>query len=131
MVRATIKEAEALRRKQRVPPEQQTAERDRAADWIERQVVEGDLDWATTTLRELGDRSEWSRQHIANVVDAYFRPAEQSGVAAELIGDIPTPDGTSDFQNGFAMGWREGVRWALEHDEKIEELLRTEPEISH
>lgn len=129
MVRPELKQARRIERKQYVPDASRTPDRDAAAEWIDSHIVSGDREWAETTMSNIASATEYSREHIATTLDAYFDPAgADAGPAGELLSDIPTPEGTSEFRDGFAYGWREGVRWALRHGEDVEEMLAEEAE---
>lgn len=131
MVRPELKQARRIERKQYVPDASSTPDRDAAADWIETHIVNGDREWAATTISDIAIATDYSREHIATTLDAYFDPVgADTGPAAELLADIPTPEGTDEFRDGFAYGWREGVRWALRHGEDVQTMLaenETEP----
>lgn len=133
MVRAALKQARRIERQDYVPDSRRTPDRDEAADWIDMHVVDGDRDWGETTMSEIAEAAGYSREHIATTLDHYYQPAGQSqDLASELAGDIPTPEGTSEFRDGFAYGWREGVRWALRHGDAVtDELASDDAEISN
>lgn len=105
MVRRELKNAYEIQRKDEVPPDQRTTDRDRAADWIQVHIVDADR-YATTTMAEMADESGWSRQHIANTLDAYFEPADPEAapeihetVDVELILEI--------YRKGYRDGWED------------------------
>lgn len=100
MVSDEIKNATRLQRKLRVPEQHRTPERDRAADWLEEEVVANDR-WGEVTLSQLGEESEWTRQHLSTVLDLYFEPAT----------DIP-----GDVLEAYRKGYRDGFQDGLDHD---------------
>jgi len=125
MVRAVIKEATDLQRKAYVPDYDRTPDRDELAQWIDGEIVNGDLDWSQTTIQEISEMAGWSREHVSNTLDRYFVPASQAGGGdiTQLIQALPTPDGNDNFQSGYRSGFSDGVRWALENRETLEDLL--------
>lgn len=93
------------------PPGERTDERDKAADWIQSEVVEKGR-WPLT-LSEMEKEVKWSRQHLRNTLDAYFRPA----------GSTPLPDGDGDdmefgkltgddakLLSAYRRGYRDGFK---------------------
>lgn len=128
MVRATLKEATALQRKARVPDSDRTPDRDKVADWIEANVIHGDWDWSDTTISEIAEEIDYSRQHVATTLDYYFDPltAGRDDPVSRLIESIPRVDGSDDFRDGFREGWAAGVGWGLRHHDEIMELRELE-----
>jgi hypothetical protein len=122
--------AHAIERVDDVPDEVATTARDEAADWIEAEVVEAGR-WPMD-LQDMGEESGWSRQHIKNTLDHYFRPIADSGVASSgrtsggSAGEdglptrsIPLPDGkleidipeavdTESYLQGYVAGFIAG-----------------------
>lgn len=123
MVRAAIKEASALRRKDFVPDDRRTSQRDRLADWIDETIVEGEWDWQETTISDIAAETDYSREHVARVLDIYFDPADggRSDVVAELaMAAVDTDASGDDYQTGFRDGFEAGLLFALEHDDLIQ-----------
>jgi hypothetical protein len=124
MVRAAIKEATELQRKQFVPDHERTPDRDELADWIEREIVDGAREWADMTISEIHEETGWSREHVARVLDGYFEAA--SGDRDELdrlLQSMPSPSGGDEYQQGYRAGWNDCLRWSLQNREKLAELL--------
>jgi len=125
MVRAAIKEATDLQRKAHVPDHDRTPDRDELARWIDKEIVNGGLDWSETTIQDISQMADWSREHVSNVLDRYFVPASQAGGGdiTQLIQALPTPDGNDEFEAGYRSGFADGARWALENREMLADLL--------
>lgn len=84
MSRARIREAGALRRRQRVPDSDRTAARDEVADWIEEHAAD---DWVSWTMTAVAEEVGYSREHVAKTLEAYFEPAgAERSELAELLG---------------------------------------------
>lgn len=111
-----ILEAEELERVD-PPDEQRTDARDEAADWIE--------DMWPATLSDIAEESGFSRQHIRNTLDTYFRPAGSSlqTMAAqpdtlEGLEDLPVPKHERDILRAVNLGYRLGYQDGREDAEK-------------
>jgi len=100
MVREEIKTATRLQRKPEVPQDDRTPARDDAADWLEKHVVEEDR-WADVSLAQLGEESDWTRQHLSTVLDLYFEPVEE----------VP-----ESILEAYRKGYRDGFQDGLEID---------------
>lgn len=85
MVSEQLKRAESIRRKQSIPSSQRTDGRDKAAEVIE--------DMWPSSLSDIADATEYSRQHIANTLEAYFEPADKQ---IDTTIDIPLKDIDTD-----------------------------------
>jgi len=70
----------------------------------------------------IAERTGWSRQHVANVLDAYFRPADDSDLAAALETIAPGGRGES-YRDGYRDGFADGARFAVENLETLRELV--------
>lgn len=103
MVRPAIKSAEEIRRREVVPEDQRTQERTKAADWIEENIIKEGR-WGEMPMREIAEESQWSRQHIANTLDAYFEPA-----------DSPAGLGTEGRSLDYRQGFRDGIEFVREN----------------
>ena len=57
-----------------IPSSERTPGRDEAAEYIQEEVIEKDR-WPMD-LTEIADEAGWSRQHIKNTLDAYFREVD-------------------------------------------------------
>lgn len=125
MVKARIKEASALRREDFVPDSERTATRDELADWIERKFVAGEKDWSAWTLTDIAKEYGCSRQHVSDVLDAYFEPAsaEGSSLPPFLRRERSVGDGES-YEDGYREGYWDGLADALQHTDDLREWLR-------
>lgn len=72
-----IREAPRIRRRRFVPEDDRTEDRDKAADYIQKEVITAGR-WPMT-MTEIADETGYSRQHIANTLDAYFEPVNGEG----------------------------------------------------
>lgn len=83
------------------PPEaEQTPERDAAADWLETHVL-ADGRWPVS-YSQLADESEWSRQHMTNVVRHYFQEVDPDR-------DSRFDDEFDAYRRGYRDGWADGL----------------------
>lgn len=101
-MRPEIKHARRITRRASVRPEHTTEDRDRAADWIEENVVRSERPYADWTVTEMAVESGWSRQHISNVLDRYFEPVRDSG--GKRLEQIDA-DVSDEYRQGFVDGW--------------------------
>lgn len=96
-----------LRRKEDVPDDARTPQKDAAAEFIKREVIAKDR-WPMeyTGLAELSkERREdggWSRQHFSNVVDIYFEEVTEREALGEQFDSL-----FDAYTQGFRDGWRE------------------------
>lgn len=105
MVRQQVKKAPELRRKEFVPDDLRTTERDKAADWLEEHII-AEGRWSETTIQDIAAESDWSRQHIANTLDSYFEPA-----------DSPAAFDDTEKPLGYRQGFRDGISFVQENPE--------------
>lgn len=110
-----------LQRKKFVASDYRTDERDRAADWFEQEILDKDR-WPLN-LSQLEEESEWSRQHIKNVLDHYFEVVdEETGAKSEVTGrpvidgervelsvTIPGDVEVEAYLRGFIAGYVDGI----------------------
>lgn len=124
MVRHELKTAPRIRRKDPVPAEHRTEARDQLADWIDEHVVGGERDWYHWTQTEIGDAYGCSRQHVSDVLDAYFEPADQPrDPLAELAAELGDGDRAGEgYVAGLRDGFTEGVKFALENQDALRDL---------
>lgn len=125
MVRPEIKQATALRRRAHVPDEKRTPDRDEMADWIEANIVEGDWEWDKTTISEISEETDFSREHVARVLDSYFDP--RSGGQSELLAELAMSAVDSEasgesFENGYRQGFEAGIKFTLENQELLSQF---------
>lgn len=99
-----ILNAEEIERKENIPKKDQTDDRDEAADAIERM-------WPAT-LTEIAEETGYSRQHIRNTLDVYYRPANTSGPGMNLdeLGDLSIPGRERELLQAYRMGYRDGFQ---------------------
>lgn len=71
MVSKQLRHASRIERKPDISESARTAGRDDAADWIKEHAADN---WTEWTFSEIADETDYSRQHIANVVENYFQP---------------------------------------------------------
>lgn len=111
MVSKALRNATRIERKDTVGDSDRTPKRDEVAEWIDEHAADN---WGEWTFTEISDETGFSRQHIANTVDAYFRPAD-AGVdlsavadaeASEVIGDAAYRD-LLLYRQGYRDGWRD------------------------
>lgn len=111
MVSKALRNATRIERKDSIPAEAQTPKRDEAADWIEEHAAEN---WGEWTFTDIADETEYSRQHIANTVEAYFRPAD-AGIDLGAVADADVSEVVGDgayrdlliYRQGYRDGWRD------------------------
>jgi hypothetical protein len=120
MVRAAIHQATALRRKPTaIPDSDRTSERDRCADWLEAELIDGDREWMDTTILSLAEASEWSREHISRVLGLYFEPRDSAPaddpVARLLDAELDVDGQSPEYRGGYSDGFAAGVQFALQH----------------
>lgn len=123
MPRASLREASALHRKDRVPDSDRTARRDALADFLETEFVNGNRDWQATTMTEIADERGCSRQFVSDTLDAYFQPA---GSDDGGLPDIMAPG--SEVPDEYREGYRDGLRDALENYHEIRDWLTASEE---
>lgn len=114
MPRASLREASALRRKDSVPDSDRTARRDALADFLETEFANGSRDWQATTMTEIADERDCSRQFVSDTLDAYFQPAgnDDDGLPGIMAAGSEVPD-------EYREGYRDGLRDALENYHEI------------
>lgn len=101
-----IRDARAIRRKDSVPDSKRTADRDAAADYIETDVV-ADGRWPVS-MTQIAQETNYSRQHIANVLEYYFEPTEPDRDPRR----IEPPEDVADegsYLRGFIDGYRDAA----------------------
>lgn len=76
MVSDTLKNATRLQRKASIRNSERTGSRDEVADWIEEHAAD---DWNEWTMTDIAEEVGYSRQHVANTVEAYFEPVDREG----------------------------------------------------
>lgn len=93
-----------LRRKEHVPEEHRTDDRDKAADEIEAWIDEYGWPINKTRMAEMG---EYSRQHYSNTAEYYFKevPVTQARTDGGLE-SVPIPDDVDrkDYLRGVMVG---------------------------
>lgn len=115
MVSKAIKQAESIERKQFVPEHKRTDDKDKAADYIADQFVNGDRDWSKTTISELAEETKYTRQHIANTLEGYFKPAERADIDdPDLIESLTTNLDIERSGDDYIEGYRDGFVDAAE-----------------
>lgn len=121
MVRRELRAASAIERRPYVPEQHQTQDRDEVADWISDHAASNYASWSH---EEIGEETGFSRQHVDNVVEHYFKPAgDASGVEA-LAEELELGDASglqaalgSDVTRElliYRLGYRDGQRDALD-----------------
>lgn len=123
MVRASIKEASALQRKSFVPDSDRTADRTKAADWIEANAAD---EWEQWTMTDVADETGYTREHIATTLEHYFEPAGQSrrGLFDEVAGAGLDQEASGEgFQAGYTQGFEAGALWALRNHGTLQRLF--------
>jgi len=123
MPRASLREASALRRKDSVPDSDRTARRDALADFLETEFANGSRDWQATTMTEIADERDCSRQFVSDTLDAYFQPAgnDDGGLPGIMAPGSEVPD-------EYREGYRDGLRDALENYHEIRDWLNASEE---
>lgn len=121
MVKARLKEASALRRKQNLTDEVRTARRDELADWIEAEFVNGEKDWQVWTMTDMAEEFGCSRQFVSDVLDAYFEPASSESDLPEILTPDVERDGT--YKEGYRDGFLDGMRQAVENYDEFKTLF--------
>jgi hypothetical protein len=89
-------------------------------------VVDGDRNWSDWTIVEMAEQCQWSRQHLSSVLDGYFDPEGTELVWDKLAEASIDVDGPESYERGFKDGFAEGLRWGLENEEMLTELLETD-----
>ncbi len=108
MVSNALRHATRIERKQEISDEDRTADRDEAADWIEEHAASNWHDWTFTRIAE---ETEFSRQHIANTVQAYFQPVTASGNATGTDGlDLNQDEVPEWILDAVKQAYRDGYR---------------------
>lgn len=103
MVSDKLKYAEQIARKDSVSPEHRTEGRTQAAEWIQEHIVRARR-WPEVTMKQIAEESGWSRQHIANTLEHYFRPADGEGHGLTIDGyDIKTL--LEVYREGYRAGY--------------------------
>lgn len=105
-----IRHADAITRRESVPEDKRTPARDACADWIDSEIVEtGRWPMDYSAIADLSQASEsvdgWSRQHIANTLEAYFVP--------DIVGlsrDEMWQRMLSAYRLGYSDGFDDGRR---------------------
>lgn len=125
MVKAAIKEASSLQRKRHVPDSDRTPKREDVADWIETEIVESDERWQDWTISDIANEYDCSRQHVSNVLDAYFEPERDNRSPLGQLASVGLDADASGegYQEGYRDGFEAGVRFALEESDLLSELL--------
>lgn len=117
MVSKQLRHANRIERKPNIPESARTSGRDAAADWIEEHAANN---WTEWTFSEIADETDYSRQHIANVVENYFQPTdtgpEDSNGTAESVqfdrmpDDSEVPDWVIEkVKNAYRDGMQDGI----------------------
>jgi len=95
-----------LRRKEDVPDDARTPQKDAAAAFVEREIIDKDR-WPMefTEMAQLSDEKAknggWSRQHFSNTISDYFKEIdEERAQAAEF----------DDMFEAYRQGYRDGFR---------------------
>jgi len=127
MVRARIREATELTRRQAVPDADRTPARDAAADCIETYLAEHD--WPETTIVELAEHCDWSREHISKTLDAYFDPAGigEPDPMADLVATLSEEGEGTATQQAYRDGVLDTIAWLLDNPDVVEQLLGRRP----
>lgn len=88
-----------IERKDPVPDDARTPERDDAADYIEEM-------WPADLI-EIADAAGYSRQHIRNTLDLYFNYKKSVPTGGDTLDiEIPIPDGVDgkSYARGYLAG---------------------------
>lgn len=110
-----VKRASRIQRREDVPNEEYSVERKRAADWIEEHVLEAGK-WPMQ-MNEIAEQTKWSRQHIANTVEAFFEPVfSLQEIAVE--GHLEEFDSVFEaYRVGYQDGYADGREDALNEND--------------
>lgn len=97
-----------------VPDSKRTDQKDDAATTIDEM-------WPAT-LTDIATEAGYSRQHIRNTLDLYFRPASHSTITVPLPDgdalqeDVQLPGHEQELLAAYRMGYRDGRHDARNHD---------------
>lgn len=101
-----VTNAPAIQRKDDVPEEYRTDDRDAAAEYITEEVVEEGR-WPVT-MTQIANETGYSRQHIKNVLEYYFEATRAKDEPPRQI-EVPEDVDAQSYLRGFIDGYRDAV----------------------